>query len=441
MKRLISIVLCAFLGLTIFGTGCASRKEPAESGDMTVSEEQSESAHADWPDGTIQDLSQFDVSQYSLDNFITPIWADQGIARCETVFVVQEQDGSIAPISLLYPAKQIVSVRTYGLDIRYEEGKDYTLTSNGKLQIVEGGAIQSMPHDEFYLSVYDPSSSANLKEIYGDGAQIYTEAMRNEQGVSLGMTEWQIAVTYSHSAIWKGSVPTDQSENLLKTNTTLKQNGTLKIACLGDSISQGWTASGYENVDILPQMPPYIELFKAGLQSKFESASIELENFAIAGKTSRWPLFEEDGIANFENLLKYKPDLVILAFGMNDGGDISPADFSSNMEDIIDKILDNKADTEIVLVSSMLPNQEIRASWGERGPMCNYHPAYKAVLQRISSARQQEGESVVFADVLSVNQQILEQKEFRDITSNNTNHPNDYMHRIYAQVLMRTVMG
>lgn len=181
-----------------------------------------------------------------------------------------------------------------------------------------------------------------MPEIYGTGAQLYTEAIKEGETRSLGMTRWQVRVTYRHSARWNGGVPANQSADLKRTNGILNDTdkaGTLKIACLGDSITQGWTASGYENVDIAPHMPPYVELFKTGLQNRYKKAKIELRNFSIAGKTTRWPLFEEDGIVNFQSLQAYKPDLVLVAFGMNDGTGIEPKDFSDNIEAIVKQIL------------------------------------------------------------------------------------------------------
>lgn len=392
----------------------------------------------DLPDGTHEELSAYDPGEFDLDSYMTPVWNDGGVARAESAFVRKEKDGSIAPIKMLYPMKQIVSVRSFGLDVLYEEGKDYSLTPDGKLQINPDGAIKAIDYDKFYIDVYDPTSGSMMPERYGSGAQIYREAILENGEHHAGMTEWQIVVTYRHSALWTGSVPAPQSDRLPRTNTILG-SGTakLKIAVLGDSISQGWTASGYENVDIAPHCPPYAELFAASLKSKFGENKVELKNFSLAGKTSRWPLYEQDGVENFGNMLAYSPDLVVIAFGMNDGVDIAPADYGDNIENIIDRITENNPKTEIVLVSPMLPNAEIRVNWGNRTPILARQPEYKAVLRRIAGERT----AVAFADVTSVFQEINKSKRFIDYTSNNVNHPGDYGHRVYAQVLMQTVVG
>lgn len=180
MKRGLSILMCTLLFLGVCA-GCAGEKKVSGAADASVPEQKEDTVPAgnpDWPDGTSEDLSQYDAAKFGPADYIVPVWDDGGIARSETVFILQEKDGSIAPISLLYPAKQIVSVYSYGLDIRYEEGRDYSLTKDGKLQVAADGAIPAIAHEAFYLPVYDPSNPANMPEIYGTGAQLYTEAGR-----------------------------------------------------------------------------------------------------------------------------------------------------------------------------------------------------------------------------------------------------------------------
>ena len=41
----------------------------------------------------------------------------------------------------------------------------------------------------------------------------------------------------------------------------------------------------------------------------------------------------------------------------------------------------------------------------------------------------------------AVHERLLERKNLRDTLSNNVNHPNDFMHRVYAQVALKTLLG
>ena len=41
----------------------------------------------------------------------------------------------------------------------------------------------------------------------------------------------------------------------------------------------------------------------------------------------------------------------------------------------------------------------------------------------------------------AVHELLLERKSLQDTLSNNVNHPNDFMHRVYAQVALKTLLG
>jgi hypothetical protein len=60
---------------------------------------------------------------------------------------------------------------------------------------------------------------------------------------------------------------------------------------------------------------------------------------------------------------------------------------------------------------------------------------YLEQLLQISS--KQKG--VVVADMTTMHQELLKRKAFIDMTGNNVNHTNDYLTRVYAQVILETV--
>ena len=46
------------------------------------------------------------------------------------------------------------------------------------------------------------------------------------------------------------------------------------------------------------------------------------------------------------------------------------------------------------------------------------------------------------ADLTQIHSDLLATgKQYRDMTGNNINHPNDYLIRVYAQVLLKTLIG
>ena len=49
---------------------------------------------------------------------------------------------------------------------------------------------------------------------------------------------------------------------------------------------------------------------------------------------------------------------------------------------------------------------------------------------------------VSVADMTDMHKKLLATgKRYRDMTGNNVNHPNDFLARVYAQVILRTLIG
>jgi hypothetical protein len=145
---------------------------------------------------------------------------------------------------------------------------------------------------------------------------------------------------------------------------------------------------------------------------------VTLNNRAIAG----WSVGQ--GVKDIDNLLKDKPDLVIIAYGMNDVGGRNPEGFKSSIATMLRRIKEANAATEVILVASMMGNPD----WAATPP--EMFPRYRDALASL------EGPGVVLADLTTVWQKLLERKRFVDMTGNGVNHPNDYGHRLYAQAIL-----
>ena len=76
----------------------------------------------------------------------------------------------------------------------------------------------------------------------------------------------------------------------------------------------------------------------------------------------------------------------------------------------------------------MLPNAEVA------NMLVNQYN-YVAALKEIAAER----ENVAVADVGTISFRLLQCKKFRDVSANNVNHPNDFLHRIYAQTVVKTI--
>ena len=112
-----------------------------------------------------------------------------------------------------------------------------------------------------------------------------------------------------------------------------------------------------------------------------------------------------------------KPDLVFLAFGMNDGGG-----YDKKMTKMRDEIIAQNPDADIVLVSPMTMNPRFARAEGFLGKA-------KFLGGLVT-------ENVALANVTNPWIEILKKKNFSDISGNNVNHPNDFGYRIYAQVIL-----
>lgn len=137
------------------------------------------------------------------------------------------------------------------------------------------------------------------------------------------------------------------------------------------------------------------------------------KNLAVAGKTASWGL-KMAGKVKQEN-----PDLVILAFGMNDR--VSPEQFQITIRQMVEVVQKDSPDADIVLVSPMIDNPNARKNG--------------RVLKLRDALHQIDLPNVVHADVTTPWRKLLERKHFSDLSGNNINHPNDFGHRLYAQVI------
>jgi lysophospholipase L1-like esterase len=134
------------------------------------------------------------------------------------------------------------------------------------------------------------------------------------------------------------------------------------------------------------------------------------------------------GLARLEaKVLSRSPDLVLIAFGMNDCnlpgvGGVEPAVFKSNLEEMVRQIR-ARTGAEVILLSAFPPNPD-------------WHFSTHRMDQYEAATRQAAEESgAAYADVFSIWQKVLERKDAPSLLGNNINHPNDFGHWLYLQAL------
>ncbi len=451
-KRILSMLL-AMLMLGVCFVGCDQGKgeenttpedtteAPAEQTTEQTTDIDTTEAETEAPPKE-EELLAYDT--FYLDTYMKPVWEGKYMYN-ETVMFVGMDDQA----SLLYTPDEVLSVTSYDLKTTYEKGKDYDVV-DGKLVLLEGTSIPVIPFEEYYHEKEIPGMPAQLAvKLNGKTYYVYW-------GEGETMTKWQVAVTYTHSQTWEGFKPehSDQFASLIEKLEAGQDNITMIF--YGDSITFGATSSSGAGVH--PYAPPYTQMFTQYLAQKYgytieyintglsgtcppptektvfgTEGTITYINTAVGGWTSA------DGYNKFDQYIKpyveeYGCDFFLLAFGMNDAGN-SPNNEKKAIKKISDKLYEIAPDADMLLVATMIPNPEATNGW--YGNQHRFEAAFEALAQDYVA----DGKSCAVAKMTSMSQRILENKRFRDHTGNNINHPNDFLGRLYAQVVFETVIG
>ena len=326
----------------------------------------------------------------------------------DPLFFVDRGEG-LATATLLFPAAQRLTLKSAAGDVEYVQGRDFELDAPaGRVIRPARSPIPVTTLDELYTRT-DPGAASFMFK-------------RNDPATILMFSEGdlfhrrQLRASYIHSAEpWHGPVPRADEAALPRTMALLKARAPIAIAIAGDSIAEGYSASGF--LGLPPFEPPWADRVAGGLHAAHGSA-IALHNGACAGWTA------DHGLADVERVAAAAPDLVIVAFGMNDSGYASAHDFAGNIAGIVAGVRRAVPHAEFVLVSPMLPNPE----W--------HYP----VMERFAEYRQAlgalRGPGVALADVTAIWTELLRRKSVYDLTGNGINHPSDFGHRVYADVIL-----
>jgi lysophospholipase L1-like esterase len=228
-----------------------------------------------------------------------------------------------------------------------------------------------------------------------------------------GNSRFFVFVDYSRPGKITWPKQASQVALLKKTRQKLRRGEKVKIVAFGDSITAGGDASEPSLI--------FWQRWAESLQRKYPRATIQAINGATGGDTTR------NGIERLETkVISEKPDLVLIGFGMNDhnipGFGTPLEEFGKNLTQMIDRIRE-KTGAEIVLYSTFPPNPNWH--YGSKNM-----EAYAQMTETVAREKQ-----CAFADVYRNWQTIAEKKKPEDLLANNINHPNDFGHWMYFQVL------
>lgn len=333
-----------------------------------------------------------------LSEILHPIWNSE-IVYNECLMLLEE-DGVVAG-PLLYPPKEILSVRNAQLTETYEEGHDWIL-QDGSIVLTEGSRIFYWKKEQLYPETAKPGGTFAKTDgghiLFAEGHFFHDR---------------QLAVTYtSQKGLWPGEIPAFAGDALPRTMQRLTNDKALRLVLFGDSISTGANASGVMGA------PPYLPSFGVLLTKQLErqyGAKVEFFNPSVGGTDSFWGVREAEARVSVHN-----PDLVILGFGMNDH--IPPEEFAANIAEIMEIVRRTSPHAECILISTSLPNPLAKG-------FTKRQHAYKEALEALC------GKGVALCNIRDLQLTLQKRKRYIDLTGNHVNHPNDFFARIHGQAL------
>lgn len=369
-------------------------------------------------------VSDFVCNKYDVQKYTSPVWKGNVVYN-EAVYPVKEKDGS-AVYTLMYTPEKIQSVYDSTFSKLYQEGTDYVVEGN-KLKILPGGSIPTMEYTYIH-----PTSNPN----HYSWDKYYTRTAANDGkweywGQSPEFFAGYLNVTYTHSDVWKGWTPENKAEALPITSRKIQNNEKMNVVFFGDSITGGANSSSYRNVY------PFAEYWNEQIIRKLNETcgctNISAYYSSEGGSSASGMVSELD-----ENVIQYAPDLVFIAFGMNDCMNESQdsngseervkKEYKNAIDQMISQVRKQYPDCEFVLVSSFYGNIYCHYS--------SYYDACRDALLELENAYS----GVVCADVTSMQASLMDFKDYLDFSGDNMCHPNDFMARLYAQVCLETIV-
>jgi len=324
--------------------------------------------------------------QCDLDHYMQPIW--EGDTVYDETILLFSSEGGPAKGQLLYNPTRITSVRDLATGTDYVDGKDFR---------VEGRELVALPDSK--IPVLQESELPKGDFPWMD---LYPRHLR---------------VTYTHADTWTGPIPTYEGDHLPETMAKLRSGKPLTIVTLGDSITLGINVSSF--LGRPPYMPTWADLFAGQLRKVYKNEKIKLYNTGLGGMTAQW------GADNARTAIaSLNPDLVTIAFGMNDFWSVSPAEFGSAIKSTIDTIRRKRPKVEFILISTM-----------KFDPAYTSDPTYVGHIEDYAKElRSLVGEGVRLLDMTAISDALYKAKGAKSLTTDPM-HPDDFLARWYAQGL------
>lgn len=361
---------------------------------------------------------------------VAPFWEGNRVYR-ESVAFHERDDGTITA-KLQYTAKKIISIEDCYLQKTYVEGVDYVWnTGTNTLTWLTNSSIP-----------YFFKGELNGNDLAGnrvDGLTVYGNAIFNNGPI---IYEKQVAVTYEHDGARSYTTSAYQGEKYAHVLEKMRRGEKVNIYVYGDSISWGCDSSASVNRE--PFQDNWGQLVGQYLRYRFSNENINvITDSSLPGATSTWG--KENVFTTPESHTPIPsdpndpnaPDLVIVSWGMNDsqmdtsvnnGAGYTAALTASNMQSVVEQIKGVHTNCEFLLIAPIAIGEDV----GWRGITNN--DEYPTVFKEVADAK-----GCAFADMYNIHMQMIANGDFASYTGNNINHPNDFLIRVYAAQVLKTM--
>ena len=221
------------------------------------------------------------------------------------------------------------------------------------------------------------------------------------------------------------------------------------IAFFGDSVTQGcfelYQKSENSLETIFDQAHAYHTYVKEIFSSIFPASPVNIINAGISGDNATNALSRLD-----RDILSYKPDLVVVCFGLNDcaSGDDGIETYASSLRKIITKIKEAGAEVIVMTPNDMADTLSVHVI-NDGYPFVQkciegiIEIVKKGVLDRyVERARQvAREENVPVCDVYAKWQSLKQSgADINELLANHVNHPTREMNKVFAYALLFTML-
>ena len=439
VKRLIAGLLAAGIAVgAVFGLAACSAPDGG-GGEQTP-----DGGNGGGTGGGSEDAATFAYA-YGDAETVTPFWfnvsGDETVVYNEIVVPILYGGRTLASGYLAYEPTEIISVRDYTLGREYGKdeytvsGRRITVTVDDDAEIGEGMPYirdewldaKNIP-DEFMDNVSpDPA-------MYNDGGGTNRGKHVVAEGSLTRTNLLHVTYAFDHTEQDLGFEPQAYTpERFSRLTAKLEAGEPVRMLVLGDSICVGASASSFAGFE--PNLPTFFDLIADELAARYydgDREMIELVNVSVGGEASDYGVSVAEGgetdLADF--------DFVIIGFGMNDGTlGVTKDVFTSNTERMIDGIREHSPDADFAVLGCFTPNP--------RSIFFGIQSQYIEPVTALCDKKNTSASGCTYVGMYDLSSAILQNKQrasstqdtryrYIDISANYTNHPNDFMVRLYA---------